>query len=125
MIPPQTSGVYLACFADDTCMYATVQREGFALRKLQRGLNSIEMWCQRWKIKIKADKDRPIYFSHRDRPPEAHLTLNGRNIPFVNHVKYLGVIVDKRITWRLHIEITETKAFSTFITVHSLLKLSD
>jgi hypothetical protein len=25
--------------------------------------------------------------------------LNGRNIPFVNHVKYFGVIFDKRITW--------------------------
>jgi hypothetical protein len=37
------------------------------------------------------------YFSHGFRPPEAHLTLNGRNI-FVNHVKYLGVNFDKRIT---------------------------
>jgi hypothetical protein len=25
---------------------------------------------------------------------EAHLIMNGRNIPFVNHVKYLGVIFD-------------------------------
>jgi hypothetical protein len=37
------------------------------------------------------------------RTPEAQLTLNGQNIPFVNHVKYLGVIFDKRITWRLNI----------------------
>jgi hypothetical protein len=51
------------------------------------------------------------------RPPEAHLTLNGQNIPFVNHVKYLGVIFDKRITWRLHIEIIETKIFRTFIRI--------
>jgi hypothetical protein len=29
-------------------------------------------------------------------PTEAHLTLNRRNIPFVNHVKYLGVIFDKK-----------------------------
>jgi hypothetical protein len=29
----------------------------------------------------------------------------GRNIPFVNHVKYLGAIFDGRITWRLHIEM--------------------
>jgi hypothetical protein len=37
--------------------------------------------------------------------------LNGRNIPFVNHVKYL--IFDKRITRRLHIEMIGTKAFRT------------
>jgi hypothetical protein len=43
-------------------------------------------------------------------------------IPFVNHVKYLGVIFDKRITWRLHLEMTEAKAFRTFIRIYSLLK---
>jgi hypothetical protein len=54
------------------------------------------------------------------RPREAHPILNGRNIPFVSHVKYLGVIFDKRITWRLHIEMTE--AFRTFIRIYSLFK---
>jgi hypothetical protein len=55
-------------------------------------------------------------------PPEAHLTLNGRNIPFVNHVKYLGVIFDTRIAWRQHIEMIEAKAFRTFIRISSLFK---
>jgi hypothetical protein len=55
-------------------------------------------------------------------PSEAHLTLNGRDIHFANHVKYLGVIFDKRITWRLHLEMTEAKAFRTFIRIYSLLK---
>jgi hypothetical protein len=53
---------------------------------------------------------------------EAHLTSNGRNIPLVDHVKYLGVIFDKRITWRLHIEMIEAKAFRTFIRICSLFK---
>jgi hypothetical protein len=48
--------------------------------------------------------------------------LNGQNIPFVNHVKYLGVIFDKRITWRLHLEMTEVKVFRTFIRIYSLFK---
>jgi hypothetical protein len=40
----------------------------------------------------------------------------------MNHVKVLGVIFDKRIIQRLHIEITEAKAFRTIITVYSLIK---
>jgi hypothetical protein len=48
--------------------------------------------------------------------------LNGRNIPFVNHVKYHGVIFDKRIAWRLHIEMTEAKLLRTFIRIYSLFK---
>jgi hypothetical protein len=51
-----------------------------------------------------------------------HLTLNGRNVPFVNRVKYLGVIFDKRIIWRLYIEMTEAKAFRTFIRIYFLFK---
>jgi uncharacterized protein YdgA (DUF945 family) len=56
----------------------------------------------------------------RLRLPKDHLTLNGQNIPFVNHVKYLGVIFDKRFTWRLHIEMIKAKAFRTFIRIYSL-----
>jgi hypothetical protein len=48
--------------------------------------------------------------------------LNGRNIPFVYHVKYLGVIFDKMTAWRLQIEMIEAKAFWTFIRIYSLFK---
>jgi hypothetical protein len=48
--------------------------------------------------------------------------MDGRYIPFVNSVKYLGVIFDKKITWRPHIEMIKAKAFRTFIRVYSLFK---
>jgi hypothetical protein len=41
---------------------------------------------------------------------------------FVNSVKYLNVIFNKRVTWRLHIEVIEAKAFRTFITIYFLFK---
>jgi hypothetical protein len=119
---PQTHGVHLALFADDTCRYATDRKEGFIIRKLQRGLNSMETWCERWNIEINEDTAQEIYFSRSSRPSESHLILNGRNIPFVNSVKYLGVFFDKKVTWRLHIEKIEAKVFRTFITVYSLFK---
>jgi hypothetical protein len=75
-----------------------------------------------WNIKINEDKTQAINFSQRLTPPEAHLTLNGQNIPFVNHVQYMGVIFNKRITWRLHIEIIEVKDFRPFIRIYSLFE---
>jgi hypothetical protein len=89
----------------------TDHKEGYVLRKLQRVLNVTATWYERWNIKVNEDKTQAIYFSHRLRAPEAHLTLNGQNIPSVSHIKYLGVIFDKRITWRLHIEMIGAKAF--------------
>jgi hypothetical protein len=67
-------------------------------------------------------RSAPRLYNEGQLPPGAHLTLNGWNIPFINHVKYLGVVFDKRVTWRLHIGMTEAKAFRTFIRIYSLLK---
>jgi hypothetical protein len=73
-------------------------------------------------IKRSEEKTQGIYFSRSRRPPESCLALNGRNIPFVGSVKYLGVSVDRRIRWRLHIEMIEAKAFRTFISAYSLFR---
>jgi hypothetical protein len=76
-----------------------------------------------WSCSIKInDKTRVIYFSHRIRPPDSLLTLNGWEIPFVNSVKYLAVILDKKITWRLFTEIIEAKVFRTFIRIYPIFK---
>jgi hypothetical protein len=53
---------------------------------------------------------------------ESHLTLNGRNIPFVNSAKHLGVILDRKVTWRLHVEMAQAKAFRTFIRLYPLFR---
>jgi hypothetical protein len=71
---------------------------------------------------INEGKTQAIYFSHRIRPPESLITLNRQNIPFVNNVNYLGVIFDKKITWRSHIKMIDAKAFRAFIRIYSLLK---
>jgi hypothetical protein len=110
---PQTPGVYPDFFVDDTCIYATDCKEGFIPIKLQRGLSTIDTWCEHWIIKIYQDKTHRIYFSHRLRPPEAHLTLNGQNIRFVSLAIYLSVIFNNIITWRLHIEMIKAKAYRT------------
>jgi hypothetical protein len=109
MTPPKP-GVHLALFADDTCIYATDREESYILIKLQRGLNEMEAWCQRSSIKINEDKTRTIYFSRRLTPVRAYLILKGWNIPFVKDVEYLGVIFNRRITWRYHIDSMVTKA---------------
>jgi hypothetical protein len=76
----------------------------------------------RVKTNIKSIKNTPhIYFSYKLRPPKAHLALNIQNIPFVNHVIYVGVILDKRITWRLHIERIEHLSSNIKIILHKAL----
>jgi hypothetical protein len=71
-------------------IYATNRNKICDFRKLQRGLISMEVWCDHWNININEDKIQAIYFSHRCWPVDAQLRLKGRNIPSVNEANYLG-----------------------------------
>jgi hypothetical protein len=62
MMHSNTPGVYLALFADDTFLYATDRKQGLIVRKLQRGLSSMEIWSGHWNIKTNEDKTQGIYF---------------------------------------------------------------
>jgi hypothetical protein len=55
-------GVHLALFADDTCLYATECKEGYVLRKLQGGLNSVDEWSKCYNFKINEVKTQDIYY---------------------------------------------------------------
>jgi hypothetical protein len=103
-------------------MYKTESKEGYVLRKFQRCLTATEEWCERWNIRINEDKTQSIYFSHRRGSVGTHLTLKGRNIPFVKEAKQLGVIFNSTVTWRQHIDLIVTKALRTFIRIYSLSK---
>jgi hypothetical protein len=124
MIPPKLL-VHLVLFDDDTRLYATEHKEGYVLRKLQRGINSMAEWSKHWIIKINEDKKQAIYFSHRIIPPKYLLTLNGRKIPFVNNVKYLGVIFYMKITWRLHIKRSKPRPSEYLLGHTPYSKVSD
>jgi hypothetical protein len=117
---PQLLGIHLALFADDICLYETDCKESCVLRKLQR--RSMATWCERWNININENKTQMIYLSYQYRQSDSLLTLNGQNILFVNGIKYLSLIIDKKITWELHIETTEARAFTTFIRLYPLFK---
>ena len=48
-------------------------------------------------------------YEDQDNRVSFDLSLNGRNIPFLKCVKYLG----KRIAWRIQLETVEDKAVKT------------
>jgi hypothetical protein len=51
MIPLQATGFNLAPFADDACLYAAERKEGLVVRKFERGLSSMTLWCEQWNLK--------------------------------------------------------------------------
>lgn len=69
---------------------------------LQISLYKIERWLRTWRIKVNKSKSIHITFANRQGicPP---ITLNRVQIPQDDHVKYLGLHLDRRLNWRKHI----------------------
>jgi len=61
-----------------------------------------ETWLKPWRIKANENKLTQITFSLKREPCPA-VTLNAQHIPQRETAKYLGIHLDRRLTWQKHI----------------------
>lgn len=98
-----TSGETLTgTFADDTAILASHSSPVTASSILQKGLDNVSLWLRTWRIKANESKSVNVTFTTRREscPP---VKLNNVIIPQAEHVRYLGLYLDRRLTWRKHI----------------------
>lgn len=98
---PREPGVELSIFADDTAAYAVDRTPSFAARRLQRQLDKYAEWAAKWKVSVNPAKSTAVYFSRRRKYPR-QLAIGRHHIAWSNTVKYLGLHLDRRLTWRAH-----------------------
>jgi hypothetical protein len=90
----------LATFVDDTAALASDSDPTTASQKLQIHLLAIQYWLYLWRMH--ASKSLHVTFTTRSGTcPPVH--LNNLQLPRKDHVKYLGLHLDRRLTWRHHI----------------------
>lgn len=116
-IDPKTC---LALFADDTAILCRGNSTVRIRYALQNHINQIEEWLDRWKVDINVSKSCAVYFSRKKKKPHL-LHMYGTPIPWSNEAKYLGVILDKRLTWRPHLDMIKTKFRKARFSLISLL----
>jgi hypothetical protein len=87
-------------------------QKSYVLRKPQRGLSAIETWCEHWN----SVRSSTVLIDSGPLRLILHWTDGISPSPIMQN------IFDKRITWRLRTEMTEVKAFRTFIRTYSLFK---
>lgn len=100
---PTSEKVLVATYADDTAIMAASTIPSQASNIIQDQLNKLHDWLQKWNIKINCNKSKHITFTNNkgDCPP---VRMNGEIIPHVESVKYLGLILDRRLNWKSHIK---------------------
>jgi ribonuclease HI len=98
-------------FADDLLLTAS----GFdadTLRDVtQRSLNAIEEWCLDNDLKISTDKTHSVMFTRKLNWKLARpLKVHGKDLELLESTKFLGITLDQKLTWTVHISKQSKKA---------------
>ena len=92
----------IATFADDTAILSSSILPTAASERLQSGLDKIQKWLKTWRIKANESKSVPVTFTTR-RETCPTVTLNNTTLTQATSAKYLGIHLDRRLTWQKHI----------------------
>lgn len=99
---PTTESTEIGTLADDTAVLACNNDPIAASAALQHHLNQIEQWLRKWRIRVNETKSAHVTFTTKHQQCPA-VILNNTILPQTTEVKYLGLHIDKRLTWKTHI----------------------
>ena len=111
---------HIKLFADDTCLYVTVDDPNEASESLNTNLNNVRKWANQWLVKFNAEKTKAMTVSnkHLVHPP---IQFDGVTLENVNTHKHLGLIFSKDLSWSYHID-SIIKDASKMLDVMRMLK---
>lgn len=80
--------------------------------KVNQELNKMNQWLQGNQLLLNAEKTVYLLFKEKNKKNiELKLQINGRNIQRATSVKYLGVVIDEKLSWAEHIDKLEKKIY--------------
>lgn len=90
-------------FADDSTIWRSGTNISIITHHLQLDIDTISNWCIKWGLKINTKKTAGIIFTRKTKLETPIIRINNEKIDFVDNVKMLGITLDKRLTWKSHI----------------------
>jgi hypothetical protein len=103
------SGYEVQGYADDLVIIVRGKYESVLSGIMQTALNKVHNWCLRG-LSVNPAKTIIVPFTRRRVVHLMPPVLNGNTISFSTEVKYLGLILDRKLTWNAHLEETVGKA---------------
>nr|KAG5697608.1 hypothetical protein BaRGS_001033 [Batillaria attramentaria] len=105
-----TKHVSRALHADDFAAWNASEHLSSATIRMQEAVDHIGRWASDWGVEINATKTVTTVFSLSTLPETAKLKMNGKELEQEDTPTYLGVKLDKRLTWNPHLKDIERKA---------------
>jgi hypothetical protein len=98
-------------YADDLKLYTTLNTD-CDQDELQERLNDLHAWSNTWQLKISYKKCVAMLIDTAGHEPNIELKLGVNVIPLANDVKDLGVHIDNKLSFTVHINHIVAKAFA-------------
>jgi ribonuclease HI len=92
-------------FADDVSAIAEGTDPGHVRSRVQEAIDVISAWVQEAGLELSSEKSVAMLFRKTEAVWEPNkLHVNGREIEYAEEARYLGVILDPKLSFRPHIE---------------------
>ena len=93
----------LILYADDACLYSSNETFEGAVTQLQQDINSVTSWYSENLMALNGQKSAFLLFpKFRDTEDTSIYTVSVNNVILSPspHVRYLGVLIDSRLSWK-------------------------
>lgn len=114
----------MAMFADDMLIMGQNDILIDAIETLQRSVDKIQKWLSKWAIMLNASKCQSKIFSLRPYRNAPYIIINDQEIQWKakdDAMKYLGVLLDHRLTWKLHINSKVNQGYARLRQLYPLI----
>ena len=102
--------VECSLFVDDLAIYVSYSDAVRACILIQKAIDAISKWADNNGFNFSTLKTVAIRFTRSTKREEVPtLTLKGTILPYEDQIRYLGIIFDKKLLWKQHIEALRTK----------------
>ena len=102
--------LFVILFADDTNIFLKGMSYNKIILEMSTELYKIETWLAANRLTLNVNKTHYMIF-HRSRLKASHcdVILNDNIVKRVTSTKFLGIIIDEKLSWKQHIEYVKNK----------------
>ena len=108
VIKSKEDSTALQLFADDRYIYWVIMSKEDSTA-LQRDLDALVKWEQSWSIKFHPDKWKVLTITNKSKIFRFDYKIHNKCLEKVDHAKYLGVHIDKKLLWKFHVSSITSK----------------